>query len=200
MDERTWILRMRWVVTFIASTGCIALSVLALLWAMDVLPSQSITLYTGTFTWAWLSTDFAARTAFIAVSLGVLSLGVLGWVLCLMPARPRHKHFVIHRTKGFQTYGGSQVMLSNKGLHALTRYVLDQVDGVMQSEPRIALKPKGWSIECRVYVWHGSAMPDLVQRITTQVHHVLEQHTGIPVEKVDVIAEYQSWQHGGAPL
>lgn len=198
--ERYWILHLRWLIAFLFSTLLVALGVAGGLWALDILPSQTLTLYSGSISWTWLSTDYGARSSFIALCLGVLSLGGLGWLLCVTRWRPRKRHFVIHKTKGFQDYGGAQVLLSHRGLHALTQYILDQVDGVMQSEPRIVLKPRGWSITCRVYVWHGAALPDLVQRATTQLKHALEQHTGIPVENVDVVAEYQSWQHGGQVL
>lgn len=188
----------RWLVVVIVALAMMAVGAYALLVGLGWFDGGQLALSSGLVRLSWSAPSFEARAAWCAISALIFVAGGLLMMLGLLPqARPLPKRYMIHKTPGLADYGGSAVTLSARGLAALMSYVLTRVPGVHEAEPQIKLTRQGWVVRCRLYVWAESKLPELVEQVRGQLKAALEGHTGIPVVRIDVDADYHSWQHEG---
>lgn len=188
----------RALVLLLISVAVIALGAYALLVGLGWFDGGELALSSGQLLLKWTNPTFETRALWIFISLGVLLVGMLGLWLVLLPTRARKPAaYMIHKTPGLADYGGSSVSLSARGLQALMAYVLMRVPGVHEALPTLKLTKKGWVVRCRLYVWVEAELPELIAQAKQQLQGALEQHTGIPVVRIDVDADYHSWQHEG---
>lgn len=192
------ILASRGLVILLISLAVMVLGAYALLVGLGWFDGGQLALSSGQLLLKWTNPTFETRALWIFISLGVLLFGMSGLWLVLLPTRARKPQaYMIHKTPGLADYGGSSVSLSARGLHALMAYVLMRVPGVHEASPTLKLTKKGWVVRCRLFVWGEAELPALITQAKQQLQGALEQHTGIPVVRIDIDADYHSWQHEG---
>jgi uncharacterized alkaline shock family protein YloU len=133
--------------------------------------------------------DWQERLIWSSGSLLILVLGLLLVRMELRGMRRRPQAVVIRGPRDGREIGDGQVTVGLRGLRALVCYTAEEVEGVVEAAPILQLGRKGWKVDCQVAVAKEVSVPELSNQMKQKLGDVLEHHTGMPVERVDIAVQ-----------
>jgi uncharacterized alkaline shock family protein YloU len=133
--------------------------------------------------------DWRERLLWSSGSLLILVVGLLLLRMELRGMRRKPQAVVLKGPREGREIGDGQVTVGLRGLRALVCYTAEEVEGVVEAAPRLELGRKGWKVDCQVAVAKEVSVPEMSNAMKQKLGDVLEHHTGMPVERVDIAVQ-----------
>lgn len=148
-----------------------------------------------------LDVDFSAiamryRLLWAALAVFVAFLGAL--MVALSVARSaQSKERRVRLSGRSDHFSGGEVTVALRGLVALVRREAERDPGVREAEPYLKVGRHGWTVRCRVVTAPEAELPETISRLKPRLTDALEQHTGLPVHRLDIDAQLHSLDASG---
>lgn len=130
------------------------------------------------------------------VALGLLGAGmsvVLGVALVLLGFSGLHrpeKLFLLNGSGEAMQRGHGDIRISEQSLLKMLAWSGESIEGVSGVAPELQLGDSGWRVQCRVSMWHGAALNDVIEPLRKALRSALEHHTGLQVERIDLTVQH----------
>ncbi len=132
--------------------------------------------------------------AAIRAALGVVALGAAVYFLIRVAETARSQAPI--RTMG----AGGPISVSSEAVRSMVRDVLTDTFGIDDARVRIRSSTQGLRISLRFSLPPDQRVPDVGERIQTDVRSRIEDRVGVSVDEVDVTAQaFKSTSPQGAP-